>query len=218
MSESAPLRQSDEQEPSMEDILASIRRILAEDPVPGEPDASSASEAQTAVAEEESEDDASPVRTIREVVPETKAEGQAALHPSHTRWEKSDDIVEGGPVSPASPPTVLTVENRLRDDRPSGRDEDVFVLRPNMRARNHDLVSDETAADSTDVLSQLARAILDRRDVSVGARNVTLEGMVREMLRPLLHEWLDRNLPYLIERLVKKEINLMINRAERLED
>ena len=49
-------------------------------------------------------------------------------------------------------------------------------------------------------------------------RDMTLEGMVREMLKPLLREWLDRNLPYLIERLVKKEIDTMINRAEGLSD
>jgi len=41
--------------------------------------------------------------------------------------------------------------------------------------------------------------------------------LIREILRPLLREWLDQNLPYLIERLVKKEIDHMINRAERLE-
>ena len=44
-----------------------------------------------------------------------------------------------------------------------------------------------------------------------------VEGMTREMIRPLLKEWLDQNLPYLIERLVKKEIDRMINRAERLD-
>ena len=80
------------------------------------------------------------------------------------------------------------------------------------------VVSKPAAQASTDVLSELARAILDRRDLVVGSRDLTLEGMIREMLRPLLKEWLDRNLPYLIERLVKKEIDLMINRAERLED
>ncbi|NJO56130.1 MAG: DUF2497 domain-containing protein [Rhodospirillales bacterium] len=68
------------------------------------------------------------------------------------------------------------------------------------------------------MLAHLAKAILDRRDIAVGARDVTIEGMIREMLRPLLREWLDRNLPYLIERLVKKEIDLMVNRAERLND
>jgi cell pole-organizing protein PopZ len=87
-----------------------------------------------------------------------------------------------------------------------------------MRAAGRTLVSQQAAENSTDVLSQLARAILDRRDIVVATRDVTLESMVREMLRPLLREWLDRNLPYLIERLVKKEIDLMINRAERLED
>ena len=92
------------------------------------------------------------------------------------------------------------------------------MLSPDMRAGGHTLVSQQAAENSTDVLSQLARAILDRRDIAVATRDVTLESMVREMLRPLLREWLDRNLPYLIERLVKKEIDLMINRAERLED
>ncbi|PPR70627.1 MAG: hypothetical protein CFH05_01697, partial [Alphaproteobacteria bacterium MarineAlpha3_Bin4] len=46
---------------------------------------------------------------------------------------------------------------------------------------------------------------------------MTLEGIVRGMLKPILSEWLDRNLPYLIERLVKKKIDHMINRAERLD-
>ena len=64
---------------------------------------------------------------------------------------------------------------------------------------------------------ELAKAILSRRDMSISASQVTLEDMVREMLRPLLKEWLDRNLPYLIERLVKREMDIMVNRAERLE-
>jgi len=54
--------------------------------------------------------------------------------------------------------------------------------------------------------------------ISRSSKDLTLEGMVREMLKPILREWLDRNLPYLIERLVKKEIDTMVNRAERLED
>ena len=58
----------------------------------------------------------------------------------------------------------------------------------------------------------------NQRDIAVGTRDITLEGLTREILRPMLKEWLDRNLPYLIERLVKKEIDIMINRAERLED
>lgn len=70
---------------------------------------------------------------------------------------------------------------------------------------------------STDALQELAKALLSRRDIAVGSRDMTLEGLIREILRPLLREWLDQNLPYLIERLVKKEIDHMVNRAERLD-
>ena len=70
---------------------------------------------------------------------------------------------------------------------------------------------------STDPLQELAKALLNRRDIAIGDRDMTLEGLIREILRPLLREWLDENLPYLIERLVKKEIDHMVNRAERLD-
>ena len=95
---------------------------------------------------------------------------------------------------------------------------DVLQLTPEMVTSN--IISGPTISASTDVLAELARAILNRRDVAVdeAGQNMTLEGMVREMLKPLLREWLDRNLPYLIERLVKKEIDIMINRAEGLSD
>ncbi|MBM10022.1 MAG: hypothetical protein CMF69_10700 [Magnetovibrio sp.] len=96
--------------------------------------------------------------------------------------------------------------------------EAILELTPDMIAT--EIMSKPTATASTDVLSELAAAILDRRDMAVDtSRNqMTLEGIVREMLKPILREWLDRNLPYLIERLVKREIDLMVNRAERLED
>ena len=87
-----------------------------------------------------------------------------------------------------------------------------------MIAPPESLVSGRTAQASTDVLSDLARAILDQREMGLGNKDLTLESMVREMLRPLLREWLDRNLPFLIERLVKKEIDKMVNRAESLDD
>jgi cell pole-organizing protein PopZ len=94
--------------------------------------------------------------------------------------------------------------------------EEMLELTPDMVAS--DIMSSPTARASTDILAELAAAILDRRDIAIGAgsREMTLEGIVREMLKPILREWLDRNLPHLIERLVKKEIDHMINRAERL--
>ncbi|MET0238935.1 MAG: DUF2497 domain-containing protein, partial [Sphingobium sp.] len=40
----------------------------------------------------------------------------------------------------------------------------------------------------------------------------TLEGLVREMLRPMLKEWLDTRLPEMVEGLVKKEIDRIVGR------
>ena len=172
-------------EPSMEDILTSIRRILSEE---GSED--------TATPEEEE-------TMAREQSPES----QPDVGIDFTEIESDDQPRHMPPVGPASAPA----------GRAKPKDDNILLLTPEMRAPAGDpVMSSATAEASADALSQLARAILDHRDINIGTREVTLETMVRQMLRPLLKEWLDRNLPYLIERLVKKEIDLMINRAERL--
>jgi hypothetical protein len=99
-------------------------------------------------------------------------------------------------------------------------EEDVLELGPEMQVDpvpmdNSDLVGASTMAASTAALSELSRAIARDRGVGVGRAGVTLEDIVRDSLKPLLREWLDQNLPYLIERLVKAEIEKMVNRAER---
>ena len=62
----------------------------------------------------------------------------------------------------------------------------------------------QTPATSLDPGARRAilTAVDTLRDWSVG----TLEGLVREMLRPMLSEWLDRNLPSLVEQMVAREI------------
>jgi len=163
MNEKEDKEDEEQQEPLMEDILSSIRRILSED---GEPEGAG---------------------------PEPEPEIEFV------------DPEEAGP-EPKPEPAFSDVLDLTPD---------MVVAAPVTAGR---VMSTPTAQTSTGVLSELARAILDRRDMVVGNRDLTLETMVRGMLRPLLREWLDRNLPYLIERLVKKEIDLMINRAERLDD
>ena len=91
--------------------------------------------------------------------------------------------------------------------------EDVLDLTPEMIAVDP-AVSDPAARASADALEELARVLLSRRDIAVGGRDVTLEGLVREILRPLLREWLDRNLPAVIERLANEEINRTADRAD----
>jgi cell pole-organizing protein PopZ len=61
------------------------------------------------------------------------------------------------------------------------------------------LLSEETTAAVDSAFNALAQTVLVQN-----AR--TLEDLVREMLRPLLKSWLDDNLPSLVERLVRAEI------------
>jgi len=46
----------------------------------------------------------------------------------------------------------------------------------------------------------------------VRSGETSLEGLVRELLRPMLAEWLDRNLPPLVERMVAAEIGRIVGK------
>jgi hypothetical protein len=58
--------------------------------------------------------------------------------------------------------------------------------------------------ESFSALSMLAEPGAAPQIVRSG--ETSLEGLTRDLLRPMLAEWLDRNLPALVERLVKAEI------------
>ncbi|MCU0838745.1 MAG: DUF2497 domain-containing protein [Rhodospirillales bacterium] len=205
-------------EPSMEDILASIRRILAEDSTD---DAGKETPSQPLTSN---------------LFDETNVETPPPPRPTTLSFDDELEAVEVRPDPPPAPPQppaadvfVLTPEMRIEAEPGVPAATQVAPPSPPLSpppptraafpvGSGRRVVSAPAADVSADVLAHLAKAILDRRDIAVSTRDVTLEGMVREMLRPLLREWLDRNLPYLIERLVKKEIDLMVNRAERLDD
>jgi cell pole-organizing protein PopZ len=58
--------------------------------------------------------------------------------------------------------------------------------------------------DSLAALAMLAQPGAAPQIVRSG--ETSLEGMVREMLRPMLAEWLERNLPGMVEKMVAAEI------------
>jgi len=79
------------------------------------------------------------------------------------------------------------------------------------------VVSAPTSSDSADVLAALAGAQTKQRDLPMGARGATFEEVINGLLRSMLTEWLEHNLPALMERLVKKELDFMVGRG-RAED
>jgi len=60
--------------------------------------------------------------------------------------------------------------------------------------------------------SKAALAALDTVKVDPDAGVNTMDGLVRELLKPMLKEWLDANLPDLVERVVAREVARIIGR------
>jgi uncharacterized protein len=75
-------------------------------------------------------------------------------------------------------------------------------------ANGADGLTTESAArsmrDSLAALAMISEPSVPPQIVRSG--ETSLEGLVRDLLRPMLAEWLDRNLPETVERLVKAEI------------
>ncbi|MDQ2802847.1 MAG: DUF2497 domain-containing protein [Pseudomonadota bacterium] len=157
-------------DPSMEDILASIRRILSEDeharpaasepPLPREPAGN-----DELVLE--------PSMKLPEPVPSPPEAADSVTPPPHEAATPEPD-----PVPPAS-----------------------------------SLVAPEAARAAASSVAGLIRALSSDRTLQVHAGGPTLEDIVRAELRPLLKEWLDVNLPPLVERLVRAEIERVVGRA-----
>ncbi|WP_022727115.1 DUF2497 domain-containing protein [Fodinicurvata sediminis] len=79
------------------------------------------------------------------------------------------------------------------------------------------LVSNATAAATVAALSEASRDIRSQaraaEDLPIQS-DKTLEGLVREAVKPLLKDWLDQNLAPLVERVVREEVRRMVRRAE----
>ena len=78
------------------------------------------------------------------------------------------------------------------------------------------LVSDPAAMASGASIAGLAQAVARERALALGNQGLTIEQLVREICTPILKHWLDTNLPYMVERIVKQEIERIVNRSERM--
>lgn len=141
-------------EPSMEDILSSIKRIIAE-------------EGESAV-------------TAR-----TRRPARAAPPPPVVDEDEILELSEPVPTESRQPET------------PAPEPEPVQIEAP-----AEPILSATTAQATRGPLEALSRMLV-KPDV---AGSDTLEGLVREMLRPMLREWLDANLPRMVEEMVQREI------------
>lgn len=72
------------------------------------------------------------------------------------------------------------------------------------------MLSPEAAAGAEAAFTHLADTLISR---AAGERSI--EDITRELLRPMLKQWLDENLPAVVERLVREEIERVARRGGR---
>jgi cell pole-organizing protein PopZ len=77
-----------------------------------------------------------------------------------------------------------------------------------------DLVSAPVATEAAAHLGSLASAVSATRAVPIGNGAQTLEELVRELLRPMLKQWLDANLAAIVQRAVDREVAKLATRAD----
>jgi uncharacterized protein len=76
------------------------------------------------------------------------------------------------------------------------------------------LASAETTNAAAGSVTNLVRALTSDRTAQVHSGGPTIADLVREEIRPVIKAWLDSNLPPLVERLVRAEIERVISRAQ----
>ena len=150
---------SNDQEPSIEEILASIRQIISDDDEPAAP--------APPPPEPEEEDD---VLELTEVVEEKEV------------------------ILPPPPKKVVL---------------DLQDAAPEPETDNSDILTDQAAN------AALAGFMRLSRDTPLARTHdgITLEDIVRDLMKPMLRDWLDRNLPSLIETGVEKELANLARKA-----
>ncbi len=204
------------EEPSMEEILASIRRIITDDEnkanatEPARP-MSTASPRPVAppsrpVAVAMNQDDIDTMLSGLEAPP-GKPNGGSMKDSRASVFDLTESMT--APAAP-QPPVFRTIEGQ----------SDVFFSEDNAgsapagsmsgaveEARHQftqgsaerPLLSPSTTAAVDSAFNTLANTVLVQNAL-------TLEDLVREMMRPMLKSWLDDNLPSMVERIVRAEI------------
>jgi hypothetical protein len=217
------------QEPSMEEILASIRRIIADDdtakpvaakpapaPQPAAPPPRPAAMPPRHPVSPSPEAVARPVaappppppmdqRDIDAMLAGLDAQpGGGAPHPDDV-LELTEQMAANGEAETPSFQTIDGQADVIFTDAPAqpepshAAEEPQRQPAPSFGMSDRTILSSSTSAAVDSAFNALAQTVLVQN-----AR--TLEDLVREMLRPLLKSWLDDNLPGMVERIVKAEI------------
>ena len=204
----------------MEEILASIRRIISEDDAPAE-----TAQAAAAPSEPEADDEDEPAAAesspaLMDETPamqEPAASEEDVLELTDTYEAPVSESIGDLDVSPAGPdvdpfPVEAVSESVFAPD-PDPQPEADTASRT--AAGGYDtLVGDSAAASAASAFAGLASSLKKSEPMeSSTPSGPTLDELARALLRPMLKEWLDANLPGIVEAQVRKEVERIARTA-----
>ncbi len=238
----------------MEEILASIRRILKEDDrtaparvdldddvllldasmVAKSPDLGSGTELPPENSEMHIASEPAPMTVDLAVAPmTTEAEDVLFEAPAPVAAEMPKPEPEPAPAFAAPAPEPAAADDHWSPSPPHDIHED--IVQESMATEPHftapaealpefpmsqsyqppeGLVGDDATAATKNSIGALVRSISQERVVAVSRGGITIEDIVREEIRPMLKAWLDSNLPVLVERIVRAEIERVVDRTQ----
>lgn len=207
-------------EPTMEEILASIRKIISDDePVPvrtpGAPAAATLREvAPEPVNDYEDIEDATvgdilddgdqAMFEAEEELPPAPAPVSTKLTGPEFTFEEMLGSARQAAAEPAPPP--VTQITRTAPARPSFPTSETTPMQTSARYAQTALTDEHTA----DVAAGALGKLISKMEI---AGDNTIEGLVKEMLKPMIKDWLDANLANIVEEKVEAEVQRIARMA-----
>lgn len=210
-------------EPSMEEILASIRRIIVEDngPQPGISDRSAPADPRGTPPRVAGADPAARAYPpVGPTPPQTRVPPvQEAILDLTERVDDEDLVHRAAETLPSAPPPMPPQNSAGRLNRPppfKAAPSPSPIPEPRESREQARPASEASIAASVAALTKIASIgqAVRQPELPLGDVGRTLEEMVRELLRPHMKEWLDANLPRLVERMVRDEITRLVREAQ----
>jgi cell pole-organizing protein PopZ len=185
----------------MEEILASIRRYVSDD---------------VAVDTQFSTNDYTVGHTA-DVIRLTEAVEHNHHQPSASRTEFASYTANyAPPQSPKEVPSFEEVDAMYDKTRQSYQNE---TAKPSAPQSNDSVISDTTYQATTSSFSKLADAVKSAKapaptpkpapsadSHSTSSHHATLENVIADMVRPMIKQWIDQNLPPMVEKMISLEI------------
>jgi uncharacterized protein len=197
-------------EPSMEEILASIRRIISDQestPVPApkskKPEPENVLELTKVVEEDGSITELEELAPLPER-PKASKEDQEALASIAAAMQEEEDTFDIAEEVPEEPDFDSITDEPEPVFVPKSQYEEPVTEQFTETQQTETLVSPVTIENSLNALAGLQSFITSQTRLYEDQN--TIEGVVRSLLKPMLKDWLDSNLPGIVEKLVSAEI------------